>query len=137
MARNRKPVDVPTTQNSKWRYVQRAAIVILAALLIGFGIAYLRADERLKQLEKNNSPDAAQQEADALLVAVGKHIRLPEEKPAIATVEDRNKLKDQPFFQHAEKGDKVLMYTETKKAILYRPSTDKIIEVAYLNIKRE
>jgi hypothetical protein len=29
------------------------------------------------------------------------------------------------------------MYTEHKKAILHRPSADKIIEVAYLNIKTE
>jgi hypothetical protein len=61
---------------------------------------------------------------------------LPTEKPTIATVENTKKLTSQAFFKNARNGDKVLMYTQTKKAILYRPSEDKVIEVAYLNIKK-
>jgi len=61
---------------------------------------------------------------------------LPNEKPTIATVEDRKKLTDQIFFKNARNGDKVLMYTQSKKAILYRRSENKVIEIAYLNIKK-
>ncbi|PIR80160.1 MAG: hypothetical protein COU25_01495, partial [Candidatus Levybacteria bacterium CG10_big_fil_rev_8_21_14_0_10_35_13] len=54
--------------------------------------------------------------------------------PTIATITDKSQLSTQPFFNNAVDGDKVLVYANAKKAILYRPSTDKIIEVAPVNI---
>ncbi|MBI5357887.1 hypothetical protein HZB74_03515 [Candidatus Saccharibacteria bacterium] len=56
------------------------------------------------------------------------------EEPTIATVQDVSKLQNQAFFKNAQNGDKVLIYSQAKKAILYRPSTDKIIEVGPVNI---
>ncbi len=62
---------------------------------------------------------------------VGKLITLPTgETPSLATVSDVSKLQDQIFFKNAQDGDRVLIYTEAKKAILYRPSTNKVIDVA-------
>ncbi len=55
---------------------------------------------------------------------------LPEEMPTLATVTDVEQARRQPFFARAENGDKVLIYINAKKAILYRPSVKKIIEVA-------
>lgn len=57
-----------------------------------------------------------------------------DEQPTVATVSDPNKLKDQPFFAGAEKDDKLLIYTNSKKAIIYRPSTNKIINVGPIAI---
>ena len=62
-------------------------------------------------------------------------IELPAgEDPTIVTITDKTKLADQPFFAPAENGDIVLIYATAKKAYLYRPSTNKIIDVAPLNI---
>ena len=41
-----------------------------------------------------------------------------------------SKLKAQPFFAKAQDYDQVLIFEKAKKAILYRPSTNKLIEVA-------
>ncbi len=72
-----------------------------------------------------------QEEIEDVLAVVSNYMELPQgENPTIATVVDREKLQDQAFFVNAENGDKVLIYTNARKAILYRPSTKKVVEVA-------
>ena len=66
---------------------------------------------------------------------VSRLIILPtDEEPTIATVADPDRLQDQPFFDNAKTGDKLLIYTNARKAILYDPVSDKIVEVAPINI---
>ena len=50
-----------------------------------------------------------------------------------ATVSDPSALAGQSFFTSAQKGDKVLIYSQAKEAILYSVSMNKIINVAPLN----
>lgn len=65
---------------------------------------------------------------------ISKLIVLPtDELPTLATVSDPEKLKDQPFFANAKTGFKVLVYSKAQKAILYDPTTNKIVEVAPIN----
>lgn len=52
-----------------------------------------------------------------------------DESPTIATVTDVEKLKNQQFFEKAQNGDKLFVYNKAKEAILYRPSTEKIIKI--------
>lgn len=52
------------------------------------------------------------------------------ESPTIATVSDTQALKDQSFFNYSAVGDKVLIFTNAGKAVLYRPSINKIIEIS-------
>jgi hypothetical protein len=74
---------------------------------------------------------AAKEEIKDTIAKVGRHLVLPAgEEPTLATVSDKEKLKGQTFFAAAENGDKVLIYTTAKKAVLYRPSIDKVIELA-------
>jgi hypothetical protein len=80
---------------------------------------------------KNNPRVEAKSETEILLAKVDKLMELPrDETPTVATVADAEQLKNQKFFQNAQNGDKVLAYAKSMKAILYRPSLDKIIEVA-------
>lgn len=113
---------------------QKILIGVLAiAVLASLGAAYYFYNQ-LSTL-KTNPQVAAQKEADALVAKVGKLIVLPEgETPTVATVADPEVLRDQPFFAKAEKGDKVLIYTNARKAILYSPEDNKIVEVAPINI---
>lgn len=76
----------------------------------------------------NNSPASNEQ---SLKDVIGKIMELPtDEEPVVATVTDIEKIKGQKFFAHAQNGDRVLIYTNNKKAILYRESSGKIIEVS-------
>ncbi len=66
---------------------------------------------------------------------VSKHLLLPsDETPTLATVSDPSQLQGQAFFAKAKKGDQVLVYINAKKAILYDPVQDKIIDIAPINV---
>lgn len=106
------------------------AVVIVFASLIATGAMY----REYRQL-KNDPSAAAREEAARFVAQVGALIELPEgEQPTVATVSDIERLKDQPFFAKAKKGDKVLIYTNARKAILFSATSGKILEVAPLNI---
>jgi len=58
------------------------------------------------------------------------HVLLPtNEIPTVATVSNVEALKSQAFFANAKNGDKVLVYTNAKKAYLYDPVADIVVEV--------
>lgn len=82
---------------------------------------------------KSSKVLAAKTQVDDIMVKVGKLMDLPQETPTVATVSDASKLAGQEFFAHALNGDKVIIFPIAKKAILYRPATNKIIEVALYN----
>ena len=110
---------------------------ILLALIVVAGVSGVAAFSFYQQLQeiKANPQSVVQEEADALIARVAKLIVLPEgEAPTIATVQDPEVLKEQPFFANAKRGDKVLIYTNAKKAILYDPVNNRIVEVAPVNI---
>jgi len=93
---------------------------------------YLRYQETVQLLTTKTAPA---DESKKIIEKVGQLILLPsDEQPTIATVTDPQKLKDQPFFTNAQNGDKVIIFANAKKAILFRPSVNKIIDVAPVNI---
>lgn len=109
------------------------AAITVAVLVLGVG-GYFYYKNQTPQAPPND-PQAAQEEVRKLVAEVGKLIELPVgENPTIATVTDVDKLRDQPFFQKAQNGDKVLIYSVAGKAILYSPSLKKVIDVSPLNL---
>lgn len=95
---------------------------LILSLLIGF------------YFFNSNSQKSETVPPDDLLSQVGRLIVLPTgEDPTIATVTDLTELKQQEFFSRASIGDKVIIYAEAGKAILYSPTEDKIIEMAPIN----
>lgn len=102
-------------------------VVVLIALIFAGGA--LTTAFFLKSGKPVDKAAAARQETQELLSRVSRLIAVPSEYPVVATVKDRSKLTD-PFFADAQNGDKVLIFNKAKKAILYRPSTDKIINAA-------
>lgn len=82
---------------------------------------------------KVNPQGVAKNEMAGIVADVSRLIELPvNEEPTMATVTSVEKLKDQPFFAKAQNGDKALIFSQSGKAILYRPSANKIIEVISL-----
>ncbi len=108
----------------------RAALILIIILLgtsLYFGYQYYLLTQDPQQADRS--------EVKKLVFEVSKLVVLPEgETPTVATVSDPEALKNQPFFMGALKDDKVLIYTKSQKAILYRPSIRKIIQIAPINI---
>jgi len=116
------------------RFVIPIGVVLIIAVASIPSYYFYNQYQKAQMLLKNPT-EAAKEEVNALVARVGQLLELPQgEEPTVATVSDKEKLKDQAFFAKAENGDKVLIYTNAKKAILYRPSVNKVIDVAPVNI---
>lgn len=148
VARAPRPADPPTQPEppaaakrhlerpetaAKWKRTAKwLAALILAVFIVWLVHGYITTRN---QLEQAKSPSAGQGQAQQLVGKVGQLVDLPQgETPTIATVNDASKLKSQAFFASAKDGDKVLIYSKAGKAVLYRPSTDKIIEYSSVNL---
>lgn len=111
-------------------------VLLLLGLAIGGSLYVVQKRPEILGLSKNSTA-IDEKELERIVAEVGELMLLPDETPTIATVTDLSKVTDQPFFKNALEGDKVLVYRAAKKAILYRPSENKIIEVGVVNLQEE
>lgn len=104
-------------------------LILVAILSISFGVFFYL---KLNTIEtKNTVSSVIEGESKTLLSRVAELYLFPGgEEPTIATVSNPKLLKDQAFFENAQKGDNVLLFLKAGKAVLYRPSINKIIEIA-------
>ncbi len=122
---------VAPTQSFLRRWRWQALLVGVVVLGIGFlAYGYITTRDQLSQLQAKTD----QSEVKRLVDQIGKTLVLPSETPTLATVNDVTKLKNQEFFQNAQNGDKVLIFSNSGRALLYRPSTKKIIEYAKVDL---
>lgn len=120
---------------------KKSNLLLLIVLLLAGAVAYLvyLNVHKTHQLEESKKSSAQKiSEEDSITAKMSKYVYLPKnEKPTVVTVQDVTKLQDRPFFANAKNGDKVLLYTQAKKAYLYRPSENKLVEVAGLNFGQD
>ena len=127
---NQSPKGSKTFSSKNQPKVIIAVLGVLLVLALG-GLGYLYyhyvagGDKQVKT------------EEELIKEAVGSRILLPEENPSIATVTDKTKLADQPFFKKAENGDKILIFTNSGRAILYRPKIKKVIDTTTISLTPE
>lgn len=123
-----EPKVVKTFKIKKHHILWFIGFAVLFIFLYLF-ISNIKLKNEIQQTKQNQTQK--QTENQMLLKQVSELIVLPQgEEPVIATVTDLEKLKGQEFFKKALQGDKVLIYQVSKKAILFRPAVNKIIEVA-------
>lgn len=112
----------------KMPYIIVTGIALVGLVLAGYFYYELR---KARQSPENQS----QKEIKSVVSKVSKLVILPEnETPTLATVSDPSVLSGQAFFSNAQVGDKVLIYAESKRAILYNPKLNRVVETAPLSI---
>ena len=104
--------------------------ILVLAIAGSIGSVYFFQKYQAAEKKISEAKLISEQDVRALVAKVGKLIKLPEgELPIIATITDLGKWKDQPFFANAKLGDKVLLFMKAKKAFLYDPVNNLIVEV--------
>jgi hypothetical protein len=140
MADRKNKVDVTKVKQQVARLkgmgAKKWAIVVVALAFILLAYGYIHTRSQLSEL--SNPKTAAQGETKKIVSKVSKLAVLPQgETPTLATVNDVTKLKNQSFFQDAQNGDKLLIYTHSGRAVLYRPSADKVVAYSIVNLNNQ
>jgi hypothetical protein len=128
------PVRIPNFKSGKLQgknlkiVLLALAILIVGGLVVWGGYSYFEIQRLRDPAELQRQTELqAEAETQALAEKISKLMQLPEGDPVVATVTDKDKLADQPFFVSAENGDKVLIFSESSVAVIYRESDNKII----------
>ena len=116
--------------SSEMKTAINAVSLLLVVISVIVSVYYYNQYSRTKLLMSNPNL-AAKEESDAVTKKLGVLMELPkDEQPTVVTVLDTTKLQGQAFFKNAKNGDKVVVYSKIAEAILYRPTTNMIINVA-------
>jgi hypothetical protein len=119
------------SKSSRWVLISVCVAVFLAlAVAVGSAVYFSRKYNDLK----TDTKSGAVEEKDRIVQKVGKLFSIPDETASLVKVEDKTKINSQEFFKKTENGDYVLVFKDAKLAILYRESTNKIINTGPISI---
>lgn len=130
----------------KSRITSLVLILIAVFAIAGFGFMFKKYIETKKQLEVATSAQKEveelveqQKKVKELLEKVGNLIVLPkDEEPTVATITDVESLKqEQSFYSDAKNGDRVIIYMQAKKAIIYDEENNILVNVGPIFLNEE
>ena len=99
------------------------ALSIICVLAIGSGVFFY-----LKYSRIHSAANEKQRQLDY----VGRIIELPQEAPALVTVADKNRLENKLLAGKVENGDSLMIFSKAQRLIIYRPSSQKVIDMLTL-----
>lgn len=134
--------DSVKTAKSGGSMIHLVVEVILVLAIAGLGYYAMQLNTKNSDLQqqvnilKDNPAIKAQKETADTVKAVSKLTALPTgEEPQLYKINNPQvAAKQQTFFTNSKSGDILLVYINANKAILYRPSTNKIVTVGPINL---
>jgi hypothetical protein len=137
----------PTPTKKKSSLFKKVLPLLLFLLALGGVIwgawsynMYLSAKDEIVELSSvEGQQELAQQEIQEVIMKLEKLMKLPDdEEPVMATVTNAAELAiEQPFYKDAKDGDKVIIYQNAQKAILYNPTDDILVNVGPVYLDQE
>ena len=98
-----------------------SALVVLLVMLVSGAGAYTWS-----QMSRESDLSSLSQVKDA----ISRHyVLLGDEEPALITVVDSSKVASGYLRGKVKNGDKILIYKNLQKVIIYRPEIDRIVDV--------
>ena len=118
-----------SNKNNKGFFHYLLQVIVIIGLIVGGWLAFtgrIQLDDTVK-----TDVEQTQVETDGLLDKISKHMILPSsERPVLATIIDADKLSlEDPFYVGSVDGDKLLIWSAEKRAIIYSPSRDIVINM--------
>ena len=117
---------MPRMNKNKFIYI------IILLILIGISVFFFLQYKSVK--DSNINPN---KELKEVTEQASRIYDLPKGKATLITVESTKEFAGQEFFSDAEIGDKILIYTSAQQAIIYRPSTNKLVNVGPISISNK
>lgn len=122
--------------------IAQTSLSILASATVAIivatgGFFYYQYDQAKNELilVKNETKKVSQETSKDILDEIAKLIELPKkETPSISAMTNIGDLKDFNAFKNVENGDVIISYYENNKTIIYRPATNKIVEIYNQNL---
>lgn len=119
-----------------WFQPYTPILFLLLLLFVAYRFVYptfqkaIRSDNTVQNISITPTDQVLEDET-SIVNRVSKLLHLPsDEKPQIITITTIEQFKDQPFFKNAKNGDILLIYSKNKKAILYDPKNNIILDTA-------
>jgi hypothetical protein len=130
---NERPHKIKSEKRSRTRHWKKVLLTLIILGIFGWlAYGYMTTKNQLQTISKGKPEATVSQQ---LIDKVGLLVDLPQnEAPTIATVNNASKLKNQEFFARAADGDKVMIFNKSGLAVLYRPSTNRVIEYSKVNL---
>jgi len=98
-------------------------------VIIGLICTYALIMGAIYKNEMANKNKAQAKEEQQTVDKIAKLLRLPNETPIFTTVYNEKDFENNNLFRVVKKGDKILLFINAKQAVIYRPSTNQVIEV--------
>lgn len=117
----------------KQKFAGCGKIFLSVSILFGLVISGLVISRR--EARRRISQSGGFSGNEAILSQVSRIAVIPDtDQPVIYTIDDITKFNRRQFFRNARNGDKVLIFPQSRKAIIYRPATGQIVEMGPVNI---
>ena len=121
--------------------ISPAAITVIVLLLfVVLGGAYMLFFKSSGYVitEPGKDGQLTEKQIIQLTQKVGELIILPEETPLVATVEDAAQLRaEQAFYNDVQNGDKLLIFPQAAKAIIYNEASHKIVNAGPIFVNND
>lgn len=114
-------------------------LLVSAALCIFAIYSYWSISKKTDTITENLKQSAQSTKNSKVLIdKVGRLILLPKnEPPSIATINNIALLqKDSPFYKDAHNGDVLLIYFQAKKAYIYNPTENIIVNTGPVSVEK-
>ncbi len=106
-------------------------MLFFGAIVVACVVASIVFYSRYQDLKNNTNTTKSTNNVEGIVKKIATVLDLPtDEQPSLVEVTDKSKVQDNLFFTKALNGDQVLIYKTTGIAVLYRPSTGKVINYA-------